>query len=178
MNSVLQARFSRRIQLRTPTLCCVSLASEPAHALLDDVGKAIVEQLQEDGRRPYATIARAVGLSEAAVRQRVSRLQEAGVIQIVAVTDPLQLGFRRQAMVGIQADGDLSAVADALAELPEVDYVVIIAGRFDLLAEAVCEDEHLLRLVGTRIRALPGIRSADTFVYLKLRKQHYNWGTR
>jgi Lrp/AsnC family transcriptional regulator, regulator for asnA, asnC and gidA len=108
----------------------------------------------------------------------VQRLQESGVIQIVAVTDPLQLGFRRQAMVGIQADGDLSAVADALAELPEVDYMVITAGRFDLLAEAVCEDEHLLRLVGTRIRALPGIRTADTFVYLKLRKQHYNWGTR
>jgi Lrp/AsnC family transcriptional regulator for asnA, asnC and gidA len=153
--------------------------SVPANGSLDDIGKAIVEQLQEDGRRAYASIGRSVGLSEAAVRQRVQRLQETGVIQIVAVTDPLQLGFRRQAMVGIQADGDLSAVADALAELPEVDYVVITAGRFDLLAEAICEDdEHLLRLVGTRIRALPGVRSAETFVYLKLRKQHYNWGTR
>lgn len=149
------------------------------HALLDDVGKAIVEQLQEDGRRAYATIGRAVGLSEAAVRQRVQRLQEAGVMQVVAVTDPLQLGFRRQAMVGITADGDVTAVADALADLPEVDYVVITAGRYDVLVEAVCEDdEHLLQLVGRRIRALPGVRSAETFVYLKLRKQHYNWGTR
>jgi Lrp/AsnC family transcriptional regulator, regulator for asnA, asnC and gidA len=146
--------------------------------VLDEVSKAIIEQLQQDGRRSYAAIGKVVGLSEAAVRQRVQRLTESGVMQVVAVTDPLQLGFRRQAMVGIQADGDLSAVADALAELPEVDYVVITAGRFDLLAEAVCEDEHLLRLVGTRIRALPGIRSAETFVYLKLRKQHYNWGTR
>jgi len=91
------------------------------HVLLDDVGKAIVEQLQDDGRRSYATIARAVGLSEAAVRQRVTRLQEAGVIQIVAVTDPLQLGFRRQAMVGVRVDGDVVVVADALADMPEVD---------------------------------------------------------
>jgi Lrp/AsnC family transcriptional regulator, regulator for asnA, asnC and gidA len=157
----------------------VSLASEPAHALLDAVGKAIVEQLQEDGRRPYSTIARAVGLSEAAVRQRVARLQEAGVIQIVAVTDPLQLGFRRQAMVGIKAGGDVVDLADALAEMPEVDYVVITAGSFDVLVEAVCEDDdHLLELVGRRIRSLPGVQSTETFVYMKLRKQHYNWGTR
>ena len=150
-----------------------------SHTLLDDVGKAIVEQLQEDGRRPYATIGRAVGLSETAVRQRVARLQEAGVIQVVAVTDPLQLGFRRQAMVGIRADGDVVAVADAVAQMPEVDYVVITAGSFDVLVEAVCEDDdHLLELVGRRIRDVPGVRNTETFVYLKLRKQHYNWGTR
>jgi Lrp/AsnC family transcriptional regulator, regulator for asnA, asnC and gidA len=149
------------------------------HALLDEVGKAIVEQLQADGRRSYAEIARAVGLSEAAVRQRVARLTEAGVIQVVAVTDPLQLGFRRQAMVGIRADGDVVALADALAAMPEVDYVVITAGSFDVLVEAVCEDDdHLLELVGRRFRALPGVRSTETFVYMKLRKQHYNWGTR
>jgi Lrp/AsnC family transcriptional regulator for asnA, asnC and gidA len=149
------------------------------HALLDDIGKAIVEQLQEDGRRPYATIARAVGLSEAAIRQRVTKLQEAGVVQIVAVTDPMQLGFRRQAMIGVRADGDLIACADALAEMPEIDYVVITAGSFDLLAEVVCEDdEHLLELVGSRMRRVPGVRSTETFVYMRLRKQSYNWGTR
>jgi Lrp/AsnC family transcriptional regulator, regulator for asnA, asnC and gidA len=160
----------------------VSSAAEPipaASGLLDEVGKAIIEQLQEDGRRPYATIARAVGLSEAAVRQRVARLQEAGVIQIVAVTDPLQLGFRRQAMVGVRTTGDVVALADELGKMPEVDYVVITAGSFDVLAEAVCEDdEHLLELAGRRIRALPGVQSTETFVYLKLHKQHYNWGTR
>jgi Lrp/AsnC family transcriptional regulator for asnA, asnC and gidA len=156
----------------------VTVAAVP-HVLLDDVGKAIVEQLQQDGRRSYATIARAVGLSEAAVRQRVARLQDTGVIRVVAVTDPLQLGFRRQAMVGVRADGDIVAVADALAEMPEVDYVVITAGSFDVLVEAVCEDDdHLLELVGRRIRAVPGVRSTETFVYMKLRKQHYNWGTR
>lgn len=155
------------------------MTSTALHGLLDDVGKAIIEQLQEDGRRPYSTIARAVGLSEAAVRQRVQRLQEAGVIQIVAVTDPLQLGFRREALVGVRVDGDVLAVSDALAEMKEVDYVVITAGSFDVLIEAVCEDdEHLLDLVGRRIRSLPGVRSTETFVYLKLRKQHYNWGTR
>lgn len=156
----------------------MTVAAVP-HVLLDDVGKAIVEQLQQDGRRSYATIARAVGLSEAAVRQRVARLQETGVIQVVAVTDPLQLGFRRQAMVGVRADGDVVAVADALAEMPEIDYLVITAGSFDVLVEAVCEDDdHLLELVGRRIRAVPGVRSTETFVYMKLRKQHYNWGTR
>jgi len=150
-----------------------------SHALLDDVGKAIVEQLQQDGRRSYATIARAVGLSEAAVRQRVARLQDAGVIQVVAVTDPLQLGFHRQAMVGVRVDGDIVAVADALAEIAEVEYVVITAGSFDVLVEAVCEDDdHLLELVGRRIRGVAGVRSTETFVYLKLRKQHYDWGTR
>ena len=153
--------------------------STPTSGLLDDVGKAIVEQLQEDGRRAYATIGRAVGLSEAAVRQRVQRMQDAGIMQVVAVTDPLQLGFRRQAMIGVKVDGDIETVADALAELPEVDYVVITAGRFDLLVEAVCEDdEHLLTLVGQQVRALPGVRNTEIFVYMKLRKQHYNWGTR
>lgn len=146
---------------------------------LDEVSKQIIEHLQEDGRRSYATIGRSVGLSEAAVRQRVQRLLDAGVVQIVAVTDPLQVGFTRQAMIGINADGDLGPVGDALAALPEVDYVVTTAGSFDLLAEVVCEDDdRLLALLSDRIRTLPGVRSTETFVYLKLNKQHYNWGTR
>lgn len=146
---------------------------------LDDVSKAIIEHLQNDGRQSYATIAKAVGLSEAAVRQRVQRLIEGEVMQIVAVTDPLQVGFRRQAMIGIRVDGDLSVVGQALTEMPEVSYVVTTAGSFDLLAEVVCEDdEQLLELLTRRIRPLPGVRSTETFVYLKLNKQHYNWGTR
>lgn len=147
--------------------------------VLDAAAKGIIEQLQEDGRRPYATIGKAVGLSEAAVRQRVQRLQEAGVIQIVAVTDPLQVGFRRQAMIGIRADGDLNELAERVAAVPEVDYVVVTAGSFDVLVEVVCEDdEHLLTLLNEQIRALPGVRSTETFVYLRLHKQLYNWGTR
>jgi Lrp/AsnC family transcriptional regulator for asnA, asnC and gidA len=139
----------------------------------------IIEQLQEDGRRPYAAIGKAVGLSEAAVRQRVQRLIDTGVMQIVAVTDPVQVGFARQAMIGVRVEGDLETVADALSEMSEVDYVVVTAGSFDVLAEVVCEDDdHLLEVVGQKIRALPGVRSTETFVYLKLRKQLYNWGTR
>src|ERR1700755_2645283 len=99
-------------------------------APLDDVSKAIIEQLQQDGRRPYARIGEAVGLSEAAVRQRVQRLIEAGVMQIVAVTDPIELGFPRQAMIGVHVDGPIESVADALAEMDEIEYVVITAGGF------------------------------------------------
>ncbi|HZG97174.1 MAG TPA: Lrp/AsnC family transcriptional regulator [Nocardioidaceae bacterium] len=147
--------------------------------LLDDVSKAIIEQLQQDGRRPYAAIGKAVGLSEAAVRQRVQRLIDSGVMQVVAVTDPLQLGFARQAMIGVTVEGPLEAAADALAEMEEIDYVVITAGSFDLLAEVVCEsDEHLLELLSTRIRAVPGVRATESFVYLRLRKQTYSWGVR
>jgi Lrp/AsnC family transcriptional regulator for asnA, asnC and gidA len=147
--------------------------------VLDDVSKAIIEQLQEDGRRPYAAIGKAVGLSEAAVRQRVQRLLDGGVMQIVAVTDPLQVGFPRQAMIGIRCEGDVEAVADKVSEMPEVAYVVITAGGFDLLVEVVCEDDdHLLDLVSKRIRAVPSVRTTESFVYLKLVKQLYNWGTR
>lgn len=154
-------------------------ARSTADPRLDDISKAIIEVLQVDGRASYAAIAKKVGLSEAAVRQRVQRLLEAGIMQIVAVTDPMQVGFRRQAMIGIRTSGDLVAVGDALSEMPEVDYVVTTAGSFDLLAEVVCEDdEQLLDLLSTRIRQLPGVQSTETFVYLRLNKQHYNWGTR
>ncbi|WP_395243615.1 Lrp/AsnC family transcriptional regulator [Agromyces sp. MMS24-K17] len=146
---------------------------------LDDVSKAIIEQLQADGRRSYSEIGKAVGLSEAAVRQRVQKLTDSGVMQIVAVTDPMQLGFTRQAMIGMRVAGDTREIAARLAEIPEIDYVVLSAGSFDLLAEVVCEDDdHLLELLNSRIRALEGIRSTETFVYLKLQKQFYNWGTR
>ena len=151
----------------------------PSGGGLDDLSKAIIEQLQSDGRRSYAAIAKSVGLSEAAVRARVQRLLDSEVMQIVAVTDPLQIGFTRQAMVGMRVDGDLQVVADRLTEMPEVSYLVTTAGSFDLLVEVVCEDDdELLRLLSRRIRTLAGVTSTETFVYLKLNKQHYNWGTR
>jgi Lrp/AsnC family transcriptional regulator for asnA, asnC and gidA len=147
--------------------------------LIDDISKAIVEQLQVDGRRSYAAIGKAIGLSEAAVRQRVQRLTDSGVMQIVAVTDPLQLGFARQAMIGIRAEGPLERIADQLAAMDDVDYVVVTAGSFDLLVEAVCEgDEDLLDLLSNRIRAIDGVTTTETFVYLKLVKQTYSWGVR
>ncbi|PPL19343.1 MULTISPECIES: Lrp/AsnC family transcriptional regulator [Microterricola] len=146
---------------------------------LDAVSKAIIEQLQVDGRRSYAEIGKAVGLSEAAVRQRVQKLTDAGAMQVVAVTDPMQLGFFRQAMIGIRASGDTRVLADAISALSSVDYVVLTAGSFDLLVEVVCEDdEELLTLLNTQIRNLDGVMSTETFVYLRLHKQLYNWGTR
>ncbi|UQX90025.1 Lrp/AsnC family transcriptional regulator [Jatrophihabitans telluris] len=144
---------------------------------LDDTSKAIIEQLQQDGRRPYAAIGKAVGLSEAAVRQRVQKLIETGTVQIVAVTDPQQIGFARELMIGINIEGDLEEAADLLSEIPEVVYVVLTAGSFDILAEAVVvDDDHLLELINDRIRKLPGVRRTETFMYLKLKKQTYNWG--
>jgi Lrp/AsnC family transcriptional regulator for asnA, asnC and gidA len=146
---------------------------------LDDISKAIIEQLQLDGRRSYAAIGKAVGLSEAAVRQRVQRLIDAGIMQVVAVTDPLELGFARQAMIGIKVEGPLERIADELKAMDEVEYVVITAGSFDLLAEVLCEsDEHLLRVLSDRIRAIEGVKVTETFVYLKLVKQTYSWGVR
>ena len=151
----------------------------PKPAQLDDVSKKIIEQLQVDGRRSYAEIGKAVGLSEAAVRQRVQKLTDSGVMQVVAVTDPMQLGFFRQAMIGIRASADTRILAEQLAAIDAVDYVVLTAGTFDILAEVVCEDDdELLELLNSKIRNLDGVLSTETFVYLKLHKQFYNWGTR
>jgi Lrp/AsnC family transcriptional regulator for asnA, asnC and gidA len=146
---------------------------------LDDVSKAIIDALQKDGRRSYSGIAESVGLSEAAVRQRVNRLLEAGVMQIVAVTDPRELGFGREAMIGICCSGNSAATAEKLAAIDAINYVVLTAGRFDLVVEVVCEDDaHLLDILNTRIRTLPDVYQAETLVYLKTVKQQYNWGTR
>jgi Lrp/AsnC family transcriptional regulator for asnA, asnC and gidA len=146
--------------------------------LLDETSKRIIEQLQQDGRRSYAAIGQAVGLSEAAVRQRVQRLIDQGVMQIVAVTDPMTLGFHRQTMIGIKCEGDLERVADHLAGMDEIDYVVITSGSFDLLVEVVCEDDDQLLEILSRVRMVPTVTTTETFVYLKLRKQTYSWGTR
>ncbi|MGF0309402.1 Lrp/AsnC family transcriptional regulator [Rhodococcus sp. IEGM1428] len=146
---------------------------------LDDVSKAIIEQLQEDGRRSYAAIGKAVSLSEAAVRQRVQRLTDSGVMQIVAVTDPVQVGFKRQAMIGIKCTGDSYALSEELSAIDAIDYVVLTAGSFDVVVEVVCEDdEQLLQILNKQIRSLDGVTSTETLVYLKLVKQQYNWGTR
>lgn len=145
---------------------------------LDATAKRIIELLQVDGRMSYAAIAKEVGLSEAGVRARVQRLTDSGVVQIVAVTDPVQVGFSRQAMIGVRAEGDPRMVGDQIAGLREVDYVVTTAGSFDVIVEVVCEDDDQLLDVIRQIRSVAGVVSTETFVYLKLNKQHYNWGTR
>lgn len=150
-----------------------------AEVNIDAIDNEIIRQLQQDGRRPYTQLAKAVGLSEAAVRQRVQRLLESEVMQVVAVTDPMRLGMQRQAMVGIKVEGDLRLVADALAELDSVVYVVLTAGSVDLLAEVVVpNDEALLSLLNDQIRKIPGVVGTETSIYLSLRKQTYQWGAR
>jgi len=149
------------------------------HAELDPTDKAIIRALQLDGRAPYSKLGPAVGLSQAAVRQRVQRLIESGVMQVVAVTDPATLGFAVQAMVAISVSGDVRTVAATIEELAEVEYVVITAGRFDLLVEVVCTDtHHLLDVVNDRIRAIPNVSGTEVFTYLSLVKQTYSWGVR
>ena len=146
---------------------------------LDTTSAGIIEALQKDGRRSYSSIGIEVGLSEAAVRQRVQRMIETGIFEIVAVTDPLQLGFARSAMIGVSVIGPLEPVADALAEIDEVTYLVLTAGMWDVIAEVVCEDdEHLLRVVSEEIRSIPGITGTETLVYLGIHKQTYDEGVR
>jgi Lrp/AsnC family transcriptional regulator for asnA, asnC and gidA len=143
---------------------------------LDETDRAIIEQLQIDGRVPYTRLAAAVGLSEAAVRQRVQRLLDTGAMQVVAVTDPLSLGLRRMAMIGVRAEGDTTAVVEKLETFDDVEYLVVTAGSFDLMCEVVVEDDAALLDLTNRIRSVPGIRSTETFIYLSLVKQTYSWG--
>jgi Lrp/AsnC family transcriptional regulator for asnA, asnC and gidA len=150
-------------------------ADEPV--VLDEIDRRIIEQLQKDGRKPYTQMAPAVGLSEAAVRQRVQRLIDGGVMQIVAVTDPRVLGFSRQAMIGLKVEGDMRRVAEAVAELHEVEYVVLTAGALDMLVEVVVEDdEGLLELLNEKIRKIQGVQTTETYIYLRIHKETYQWG--
>lgn len=145
---------------------------------LDEVDRRIIRELQTDGRIPYSKLGPIVGLSQAAVRQRVQRLIDRGVMQVVAVTDPAVLGLGLQAMVGVRVEGDTRVVAAAVAESVDVDYVVITAGRYDLLVEVVAPDAAaLLDLVTGAIRDVPGVVSTEILTYLKLVKQTYTWGT-
>ncbi len=145
---------------------------------LDEIDRAIIDHLQADGRLPYTRLGAAVGLSEAATRQRVQRLIDSGVMQIVAVTDPLSLGLGRMAMIGVRCEGDLEKIANSILQLNEASYVVMTAGSFDLLVEVVAhDDEHLLELLNGKIRSISGVKSTETFIYLRLAKQTFSWGT-
>jgi Lrp/AsnC family transcriptional regulator for asnA, asnC and gidA len=148
--------------------------------VLDDLDKAIIKCLQQDGRRPYAQIGRELKVPEATVRQRAERLISRGIVQIVGVTDPLAMGFQQPALIGLNVErGRIEKVAESIAELPEVTYLVITAGRFDMICEVVCEDnEHLLRVLTDRLAPIDGIISTETLVELRFVKESYQWGTR
>ena len=143
---------------------------------LDEVDRAIIERLQTDGRTPYTRLATAVGLSEAAVRQRVQRLLDAGIMQVVAVTNPLSVGYRRMAMIGVRTEGPSDEIAAALQQMPDIDYLVVTAGSFDFMCEVVVPDDESLLQLTNRIRNVPGVDTTETFIYLSLVKQTYSWG--
>jgi Lrp/AsnC family transcriptional regulator for asnA, asnC and gidA len=144
-----------------------------APGALDSFDRQIINRLQHDGRRAYGAI------SEAAVRRRVQRLKDSGVMQIVAITDPLQLGYGREALIGIRVQGDVRLVADKVAAIDAANYVVMTAGSFDIIAEVIAEDDNdLVHLLNDSIRSIPGVTEVETFLYLKLAKQTYEWGTK
>jgi Lrp/AsnC family transcriptional regulator for asnA, asnC and gidA len=146
---------------------------------LDETDAAIVALLQEDGRRPYGEIGGAVGLSEAAARQRVNRLRDAGLMRIVAVTDPVALGRGVVATIGLRVSGDTRAAAARLAQIPEIEYVVVTAGAFDVIAELVCaSEEELLGVINDDIRAMEEVREMQTFMHLRTEKNVFAWGQR
>lgn len=146
--------------------------------VIDDVDKTILSELQSDGRLPYSKLATVVGLSEAATRQRVNRLTDRGVMQIVAVTDPTKMGYGYQAMVGVNVQGDPRTVAGQIAEIENADYVVITAGRYDVIVEIFCRDaDQMLQIVGQQLRSIEGVERTEILSYLQLVKQTYDWGT-
>jgi Lrp/AsnC family transcriptional regulator for asnA, asnC and gidA len=145
-------------------------------ARLDRVDRAIIEALQRNGRESFRRIAAAAGVSEATIRARYARLCEMAMVQVTGVTNPLGLGFGAMAMVGVKTAGPPQDVATELAGWDEAGYVVITAGQFDVLVELVCEDHHHLLEMTNRIRLLPSVVSTESFMYLELRKQLYDWG--
>jgi Lrp/AsnC family transcriptional regulator, regulator for asnA, asnC and gidA len=145
---------------------------------LDAVDRAIIEALQRNGREPFRRIAAALGVSEATVRARYARLVDDDILQVTGVTNPLGLGFDAQAMVGVRTAGAPEPVAEEIARWEEAGYVVVTAGQFDVLVELLCVDRrHLLELTN-RIRGLDGVTSTESFLYLELCKQVYEWGVR
>ena len=144
---------------------------------IDTIDRAIIRQLQIDGRASYADLAAEVGLSALAVRQRMQRLMETGLLQVVAVTDPLKLGLSVMAMVGIEVDGDIRAVADAVGAIDKVIYVVLTSGSFDLFAEVVCADmDQLFEVVNDRLKSIAGVKATESFVYFDIHTHRFNWG--
>jgi Lrp/AsnC family transcriptional regulator for asnA, asnC and gidA len=148
----------------------------PRH--IDALDQGIIEALQENGRESFRAIAARLGVSEATIRARYAKLADDDLLQVVAVTNPLALGFDATAMIGVRTSGAPEPVAEALGAWPEVTYVVVAAGRFDLLVETVCSDLAVLLELTGRLRALDGVATTETLLYLKLCKQLYDWGTR
>jgi Lrp/AsnC family transcriptional regulator, regulator for asnA, asnC and gidA len=163
----------RRSELRERRRGAVSASPH-----LDRIDQRLIEALQKNGREPFRRIAAAVGVSEATIRARYQRLCDDNILQVTGVTNPLGLGFDAQAMVGVRTSGSPEPVAEEIAQWDEADYVVVTAGQFDVLVELICADRRQLLDATNRMRAIDGVVSTETFLYLELRKQLYDWGAR
>ena len=141
---------------------------------VDEIDQRIIEALQQDGRRPFTKIAADLGISEASVRQRVANLINTQVMQIVAITNPIKLGFSLASMIGIRISGErLLEAAEEISTFEEVIYLIICTGSFDLLAEVVCLDnDHLLSFLTDKLYKVQGVQQAETFMYLRVCKQN------
>jgi len=146
--------------------------------MLDELDRAIVSILQYDGRAPYTKIAEALGVTEGAVRRRVKNLLDKGVMQIVAVVEPHELGLYEAGLIGITVQANrIREVADEIAQLPEVSYLFQAAGEFDLFAEVFCEDrDHFVSFLNERLQKIPGVERTQSFLILKMHKLSYRWG--
>jgi Lrp/AsnC family transcriptional regulator for asnA, asnC and gidA len=142
---------------------------------VDSTSRQIIAMLQRDGRCPNTVIARSMGISEASVRSRIQALTSAGILQIVGLTDPGNMGFGVMAMIGVQASNDLNRIAELVSTWPETTYVVISAGSYDLLIELVCTDNNDLLRIVERLRAVDGVRSTESFIYISRHKLNYAW---
>lgn len=168
----------RSDQLQTGTPAGIAQRGPVRRRRLDAVDRGIIEALQRNGRDSFRRIATTLGVSEATIRSRYRRLCDDHILQVTGVTNPLGLGFEAQAMVGIRTSGPPEQVADEIARWEEADYVVVTAGQFDVLVEVLCKDRRALLDVTNRIRALPDVITTESFLYLELWKQLYDWGAR
>ncbi len=148
-----------------------------AKAKIDEIDLQIIKFLSEDGRTPFAQIAKQLGVSTGMIRQRYHRLAEEGVLQIVAVTNPLLMGFATMAQVGVKAEvRRLEEIAEEIAKFEEVIYLVLVTGSYDLHVEVVCRDKtHLLNFLSKKLHAVEGVKEAETFMYLRIAKENYGW---
>lgn len=143
---------------------------------MDDTDRAILRELQVDGRIPYAELGPKVGLSPSAARLRLQRLIDTKAVQVVGVTDPMTMGRQTMALLGVRIDGDPRAVADELSRHEEVVYTVLTAGGFDLFAEVVCnQPRDLLDFVNDVVRPVEGVASVESFPYFGIHTHRFLW---
>ncbi len=151
------------------------LNSIPPLPALDDIDLKIIEALRKEGRAAFAQIAEQLGVSPGMIRQRYNRLVDQGFLKVVAITNPLRMGYKTMAMIGIRAEGSkLLEVAEKISKLDEVIYMIVASGRFDIFAEVICRDhEDLLRFITEKLSTIDGVRESESFMHLKIIKEVY-----